>query len=98
MLTGQHDPHHNLAELLAVLMQISAALVVLKALVLTAVPMMHVLQLEMREMLVWKEVKLSRYVVTLHLDGTIIGLCHLRAYMSCSICRLAPVNHVTVVF
>lgn len=39
-----------------------------------------------------------RYVVTLHLGGTIIDLCSLRAYMSCSICRLAPVNHVTVVF
>lgn len=59
VLTGQHDPHQDLAELLAVLVQISAALVVLKVLVLTAVPMMHVLQLEMREMLVWKEVELS---------------------------------------
>lgn len=39
-----------------------------------------------------------RNVVTLHLGGTIIDLCSLLAYMSCSICRLAPVNHVTVVF
>lgn len=59
MLTGQHGLHQDSAELLAVLVQISAALVVLKVLVLTAVPMMHVLQLEMQEMLVWKEVELS---------------------------------------